>query len=162
MILVVLVVFNYMNNEARGARRPVMGTNNTPTTTTTTDDDRETSRNADGKAEVFEIQARPRLLKVRDGSVAETLPSFAFNPDPHLADAWSILHLPPIFAVRRGALFLRFSTWSTQGTGVVLSLLLTCRYSFSLSSLSVDAGFLSLSLSLASAWFPTKSVFPLG
>jgi len=38
---------------------------------------------------------RPRLLKVRDGSVAETLPSFAFNPDPHFVGAWSILHLPP-------------------------------------------------------------------
>lgn len=38
---------------------------------------------------------RPRLLKVRDDSVAETLPSFAFNPDPHFVGAWSILHLPP-------------------------------------------------------------------
>jgi len=41
------------------------------------------------------VRRRPRLLKVRDGSVAETLPSFAFNPDPHFVGAWSILHLPP-------------------------------------------------------------------
>lgn len=41
------------------------------------------------------VRRRPRLLKVRDGSVAETLPSFAFNPDPHFVGAWSILHPPP-------------------------------------------------------------------
>lgn len=46
---------------------------------------------------------RPRLLKVRDGSVAETLPSFAFNPDPHFVGTWSILHLPP-FPVGRSAI----------------------------------------------------------
>lgn len=36
---------------------------------------------------------RPPLFKVRDGSVAETLPSFAFNPGPHFLNTWSILRL---------------------------------------------------------------------
>lgn len=67
----------------------ITGTTTIKTTTTITTTERRYEIYGSG------VRRRPRLLKVRDGSVAETLPSFAFNPDPHFVGAWSILHLPP-------------------------------------------------------------------
>jgi len=98
----ILVAFNYMNNKARALSLPearycchASGDNNK--NNNGNNNNRATLRIRMEKRKWS--ASRPRLLKVRDSSVAETLPSFAFNPDPHFVGSWSILHLLPILAV---------------------------------------------------------------
>lgn len=111
LILVVRVAFNYMNNETRVSlfvsgdplaetvrnvrRQQNDSGNNNSNNNNNNDNNNNNNNRAMLRMRKWSTRRRPRLLKVRDGSVAETLPSFAFNPDPHFVGAWSILHLPP-------------------------------------------------------------------
>lgn len=150
-ILVVRVAFNYMNNEARAlplvtSRGPLLramcaGNNNK--NNNGNNNDRATLRVRMKKRKWS--ASRPRLLKVRDGSVAETLPSFAFNPDPHFVGGWSILHLPPILAAVVFRSYLLGLVNLENGRHIVSPSLRACLFSLSLFlSLSPPTRFLPL------------------
>lgn len=129
-------MFNYMNkaNRCRVSKwEPVIvgGHGNVHTSSSSQ------PRGADRKKSNKE---RPRLFKVRDGSVTERLASFAFNPGPHFECTWSILHLLLDLAVRFACPCLAWSPRKrTRLLSPSFSHVLTRHFSFPHSSSSTSS-----------------------